>query len=255
MPLRPFLPFFMLLLLGPAHRSAAAEVRVAVAANFAPCLEELAPVFAEASGHRIQPIVGSTGRLVAQITAGAPFDVFLAADSRSCRRLVADGLADGDSRFTYALGSLVLWLATAPATEDRQLARLLNVPTVQRIALANPRLAPYGAAAVQALQRSGLDPELGGRAVLGSSVGQTWQFAASGHVQAAFLALSQVIGQDRGWHMVVPADLHEPIRQDAVLLKSARDEPAARAFLRFLRSEAAGKIMTKFGYRKGDGDP
>jgi hypothetical protein len=137
MPLRPFLPFFMLLLLGPAHRSAAAEVRVAVAANFAPCLEELAPVFAEASGHRIQPIVGSTGRLVAQITAGAPFDVFLAADSRSCRRLVADGLADGDSRFTYALGSLVLWLATAPATEDRQLARLLNVPTVQRIALAN----------------------------------------------------------------------------------------------------------------------
>jgi molybdate transport system substrate-binding protein len=132
---------------------------------------------------------------------------------------------------------------------------LLNVPTVQRIALANPRLAPYGAAAVQALQRSGLDPELGGRAVLGSSVGQTWQFAASGHVQAAFLALSQVIGQDRGWHMVVPADLHEPIRQDAVLLKSARDEPAARAFLRFLRSEAAGKIMTKFGYRKGDGDP
>ena len=238
--------------------AAAAEVRVAVAANFAPCLDKLAPLFGEATGHTVVPIVGSTGRLTAQIIAGAPFHVFLAADRKSCARLVAEGHASADSRFTYARGRLVLWLARTPAPPAGALPELLGQPWIKKVALANPRLAPYGEAARQALARSGLDPDLEGRVVLGTSVGQVQQFAASGHVQAAFLALSQVIDGKLGWHLVLPAELYDPIRQDAVLLdgaqKAGSDEAAAaRAFLEFLRTEAAAALMAEFGYAEGGG--
>ncbi len=242
------------LLMGTAHPAATAELRVAVAANFAPCLEQLAPLFEQSTGHTVVPIVGSTGRLAAQISAGAPFQVFLAANQSSCATLVAEGHALADSRFTYARGRLVLWLSQAPADTTAGLADLLALPWVKKVAMANPRLAPYGEAARQALAKLGLPADLAspthpdGRLVLGTSVGQVWQFAASGHVQGAFLALSQVKGNDRGWHLVVPPHLHQPIRQDAVVLTGAQDPDLARAFLAFLRTPQAAAIMARFGY-------
>jgi len=247
--------FGFLWLIAGAARSPAAEIRVAVAANFADGLAALAPLFTEQSGHSVTPIVGSTGRLFAQIQQGAPFDVFLAADSRRPLTLVDEELALRPR--VYAEGRLVFWSALGglAAEDDADLIRALEDPRLQHIALANPDLAPYGRAAVQTLGSMGLDSELGGRRVQGASVGQVWQFAVTGHAQGAFVALSQVQDEPTERYLIVPTRRHQPIAQMAVLLAGARDEQAAAAFLEFLAGEEARIIIQRYGYQVPESGP
>ncbi len=222
---------------------AAAEVRVAVAANFAAPMKALATRFQEESGHRLSLSFGASGQLFAQVVHGAPFQVFLSADEDKPRRLEARGLAVPGSRFTYAVGRLVLW---SPRAGDDPRARL-TAGDFRRLALANPKLAPYGAAARDWLQATGLWARLRGRLAVGQSVTQALQYARAGQADLALVAASQV--RDAGgtaWP--VPADRHRPLRQDAVLLARGADDTAARALLRYLRSPAARSLIADFGY-------
>ncbi len=225
------------------------EVRVAVAANFATPLKTLAAEFEKESGHTLALSAGASGKLYAQIKSGAPFDVFLSADDETPSRLEKEGDAVSGSRFTYAVGRLVLWSAQLN-TVDAQGA-VLKTGNFKHLALAAPHLAPYGAAAVQTMTQLGLLAALTPRFVQGESIGQTYSFVASGNAELGFVALSQVfengkISKGSGW--IVPASLHEPLRQDAVLLVRARDKVAARALLTFLKSEKARALIRAFGY-------
>ena len=225
------------------------EVRVAVAANFATPLKTLAAEFEKESGHTLALSAGATGKLYAQIKSGAPFDVLLSADDETPARLEKEGDGVTGSRFTYAVGRLVLWSAQAN-TIDAQGA-VLKTGNFKHLALAAPHLAPYGAAAVQTLTQLGLLAALTPRFVQGESIGQTYSFVASGNAELGFVALSQVfengrINRGSGW--IVPASLHEALRQDAVLLSRARDKPAARALLAFLQGSKARGLIRAFGY-------
>jgi molybdate transport system substrate-binding protein len=225
------------------------EVRVAVAANFATPLKTLAAEFEKDTGHTLALSAGATGKLYAQIRSGAPFDVFLSADDETPARLEKEGDAVAGSRFTYAVGRLMLWSAQ-PNTVDAQGA-VLKTGNFKHLALAAPHLAPYGAAAVQTLTQLGLLTALQPRFVQGESIGQTYSFVASGNAELGFVALSQVfengrINQGSGW--IVPASLHEPLRQDAVLLTRSRDKAAARALLAFLQGSKARGLIRAFGY-------
>jgi len=226
----------------------AEDVRVAVAANFAECLQKLSLPFHESTGHEVVAIVGSTGRHFAQISAGAPFDVFLAADQRHPRLLIENGNAVASSCFTYARGCLVLWIADGFDIADRNIGTVLADPRFTRVAMANPRLAPYGEAARQTLANLGLPDDLDGRVILGTSVGQTWQFAATGNTEAAFVALSQVQKMTAGQILIVPVELYDPVDQQAVLLNRAKTSSAAAAFMKFLASPAARLIIQSYGY-------
>ncbi len=226
----------------------AAEVRVAVAANFTHTLTRLQTQFETATAHRVTVISGSTGKLFAQITAGAPFDVLLSADTDAPTRLVASGLAVAQSQFTYARGRLVLWSAQADAARDAP--QSLRRGT-QRIALANPKHAPYGRAAEQALRALQVWESLQGRIVLGENVSQALQFAATGNALWALVGLAQVLDlppQQRGGYWEVPRTLYQPITQDAVLLVHGRDNSAAQEFIAFLRSAAARALIQRDGY-------
>lgn len=233
---------------------AAAEVRVAVAANFLQPLEAIAAALAAAGGPRVTPVPGATGRHFAQIVNGAPFDVFLAADRERPRRLVADGLAVAGSRFTYARGRLVLWAAPGVALPDGGLAAL-DPAVVRRFAIANPRLAPYGRAAAEALRRAGLLAALRGRLVQGENVGQALQYVVTGNASHGLVALAHARSPDApaGDWWPVPADWHGAIAQDAVLLRNAPDPAAARVFLDFLRGAAAAAVLERFGYAPAEG--
>lgn len=224
------------------------EVQVAVAANFRSCLEELATLFQTRTGHTVQVSVGSTGRHFAQIKAGAPFDIFLAADVQRPRLLEKDGLTVPGSRFTYAQGRLVLWAPGLEFIAGDSLTTILDDPDLTHLALANPRLAPYGYAArqtMEALERWGSLQEC---LVLGQSVGQAWQFTASGNAQAAFVALAQLDEASRRQALVVPETLHDPINQQAVLLLRGSENPAAQAFLPFLQGDEARAVIAAHGY-------
>ena len=226
----------------------AGEVTVAVAANAAEAVEALAADFEEETGHRVTVTVGSTGKLYAQILHGAPFDLFLAADQERPRLLVEQGLAVKDSQRTYAVGRLVLWSSDRTVSAS---AETLRAGSFRRLALANPDLAPYGAAARDTLREFGLWDELRPKIVLGENVGHAFAMTASGNAEFGFVALSSVLGtgnrhSKNRWD--VPARFHEPIRQDAVLLNRARDNPAARAFHRFLGSPRALETIESFGF-------
>lgn len=205
-------------------------VQIAVAANFAVPAKELATQFERASGHKTAISVGSTGKFYAQIRNGAPFDVFLSADEETPRRLEEEKLAVAGTRFTYAIGRLVLW-----SPQLRIDAEVLRTGNFKRLAIANPRLAPYGAAAQAALEKLGLWSAMQPRLVQGENIAQTFQFVASGNAELGFVALSQ-IAQAGGSHWVVPAPLHAPLRQDAVLLVRGEKNPAAKDFLVHLRN-------------------
>jgi molybdate transport system substrate-binding protein len=220
------------------------EVHVAVATNFASTARALADSFSADTGHRVVVSDGSTGKLYAQIVNGAPFEVFLAADVERPRRLEAEGHAVAGSRFTYALGRLVLWSPDAArVTGEDVLAR----EDFRHLAIANPELAPYGAAARALLERTGLWDRLQRRIVRGEDIGQTFQFVATGNAELGFVALSQTQGRN-GSQWIVPPDRYEPIEQQAVWIERSRDDEAARAFLTFLRSEIARKRIEHAGY-------
>lgn len=240
---------FLLLASTASLAALAADVQVAVAANVSAPMEKMAAAFAQATGHRVVMAVGSTGRFYAQIRHGAPYEVLLAADDQTPARLEREGLGVAGTRFTYATGRLVLW-SLRPGLVDAQ-GLVLRHGTFDRLAIADPRLAPYGAAALQAMERLGVLPALRPKLVQGESIAQAWQFVASGNAPLGFVSLSQVqregrIGSGSAW--VVPQALHDPIRQDAIVLAAGRDNPAARAFMAFLRGNPAREILRAYGY-------
>lgn len=226
--------------------ASAAQVRVAVASNFAGAMEGLTADFEAATGHRVSLSFGSTGKHYAQIRHGAPYDAFFAADARRPRLLEEEGHGVPGSRFTYAIGRLVLWSPREGLVDDG--GAVLRGAGFRHLAIANPRLAPYGRAAREVLEALGLWPGLRGRLVQGENIAQTFQFVASGNADLGFVALSQVRGPggDReGSQWEVPPELFAPIAQEAVLL---RDHPAARDFLEFVRSDRARALIRAYGY-------
>lgn len=226
-----------------------AQARVAVAANFADAARTLATDYARQSGQRIDISAASTGKLYAQIRNGAPFDVLLSADASTPRRLVEEGLADGSTLHDYAIGRLVLWSRDPARVKDGE--TLLRKGAITRLAIANPDLAPYGAAAREALVYVRRWEELKPTLVMGENVGQAAQFVVSGAAPLGLLPRSLVLEARKttpgsGWE--VPASWHAPIVQTAVLLKRGERNPAARGFLKFLQTPAAQKRIHAFGY-------
>lgn len=229
----------------------AAEVMAAVAANFTAPMKMLAKSFEQDTGHKLVLSFGSTGSFYAQIKNGAPFDVLLAADSDTPLRLEKDGLGVAGSRFTYATGRLVLWSPKAGVVDDQ--GSVLSSGKFQRLAIANPKLAPYGAAAMQVLANLGLEATVQPKLVQGENIAQAYQFTASENAQIGFVALSQVfmqghISQGSAW--VVPAHLHAPLQQDAIVLRKGQDNPGAQALRVYLQSEKARRTLQTFGYDK-----
>jgi molybdate transport system substrate-binding protein len=227
----------------------AGEVHVAVAANFAAPMARIAESFRAATGHVVKVSSGATGKFHSQIVAGAPFELLLAADDATPRRLVDEGHALGSSRFTYATGRLVLWSAT-PGFVDVQGAVLAS-GRFAHLAIANPKVAPYGRAAMEVLGARGLADALAPKLVTGESVAQAFQFVATGNAELGFVALSQVQVPGKastGSAWVVPAAMHAPILQDAVLLKRGESNPAAVALLAYLKSAPARELIGAFGY-------
>lgn len=216
-------------------------VRVAVASNFSAVAEDLAEKFESQSGHEVALSFGATGQLYAQISQGAPFGVFLAADVERPEKAIAEGLAFGGSFFVYAEGRLALY---GPGRDLWDGRRALE-GDFGRLAIADPEAAPYGRAAVEVLRALGLHEALEDKLVRGENIAQALQFVESGNAELGFVALSQV--QDKP-HWLVPAELHEPIGQGAVLLTEGQDNPAALAFLEFLKSEAAVAVIEAAGY-------
>ena len=228
-----------------AGAATASEVRVAVAANFTEPAREIARGFEAATGHRAVLSFGSSGQFYAQIANGAPFEVFLSADVERPQKAEAEGLAVPGTRFTYATGRLVLWSRTPGLVKGQAtLAR----GGFERLAIADPRTAPYGLAAVETLRSLGLYDRLSGKLVQGASIAQAYQFASTGAAEVGFVALSQVAKTRGGSRWIVPAHLHSPIAQQAVLLKPGADDPAARAFLAYLKGPQARAVIRRYGY-------
>ncbi len=226
-----------------------AEVQVAVASNFAAPAKSLSRAFERATGHRAVISLGATGKLYAQIRQGAPYEVLLAADAATPAKLIDEGLALADTRMTYAIGRLVLWSRDTDRIDSN--GKVLSQGQFRRLAIANPKLAPYGAAAVQTLQALGALDRIRPRLVEAANINQAFQFVASGNAELGFVALSQVTRHDRlqkGSAWVVPAHLHDPIIQDAVVLKLAGRNPAAQAWIRYLASNSAHEIIRSYGY-------
>jgi molybdate transport system substrate-binding protein len=225
----------------------AAEVSIAVAANFAAPMKIIAQNFERETGHKTLLAFGATGTFHAQIKNGAPFDVLLAADASTPSQLEKEGLAVAGSRHTYAVGRLVLWSSQAGLVDAQ--GEVLKSKSFKRLALANPKLAPYGAAALQVLQGLGLNDRV--PLVEAAHIGQVFQFVASGNAELGFVALSQAFENGKlrsGSAWVVPARLHAPLRQDAVLLTHGQHKPAAQAFLNHLRSDKAKAVIQAYGY-------
>ena len=224
----------------------AAEVHVAVAANFTEPAKAIAAAFQTATGHSATLSFGASGQFYSQMAAGAPFEVFLSADAERPAKAEADGLGIKGTRFTYAIGRLVLYSKT-PGLVDSA-GKVLGGARFQRLAIADPVSAPYGVAAIETLKALGLYDRVKPKIVMGSSIAQAYQFVDTGAAEAGFVALSQVINVQGGSRWLVPGRDHTPITQQAILLKTGDQNPAARAFLAFLRSPAAAAIIRRYGY-------
>jgi molybdate transport system substrate-binding protein len=236
------------LALGVVLPAQAGQTNVAVAANFTNAAKEIAQAFEDKTGDDAVLSFGSTGQLYAQISQGAPFEVFLAADDERPRKAVNEGLAVKGSEFTYATGKIVLW------SEDPKLVQgtvTLENGEFEKIAIANPTAAPYGAAAVQAMRALKLYDRLEPKIVQGNNIAQTYQFVETGNAELGFVALSQVANTAEGSRWLVPRDLYDTIRQDAVLLNNGADSEPAKAFLAFLKGPEAARIMERYGYGTG----
>lgn len=226
--------------------AAAADLRVAVASNFVEPAREIAHRYEARTGHRVIISFGASGQLFAQITQAAPFDVFLSADEERPAGLEARGLAAQGSRFTYASGRLVLWSRQAGLVDPQ--GRILARGGFRKLAIADPKTAPYGLAALEVLGALGHRERLAPRLVSGTSITQTFQFVQTGAAELGFVALSQVKDIKGGSRWIVPARLHSPIRQQAVLLSRSAANPEARAFLAYLRGSEARAIIRRYGY-------
>ena len=224
-------------------------VQVAVAANFTAPARALAEVFARTTGHEARLSFGATGAFYTQIKNGAPFDVLLAADDERPARLEKEGDTVAGSRFTYATGQLVLWSAKPGLVDDE--GAVLKHGQFGKIAIANPKNAPYGAAAVEAMEKLGLAATLQPKLVTGESIGQTFNFIATGNAELGFVALAQVLDGGKlksGSMWVVPAQYHAPIIQDAVILKRAASNPAAKAWMELLKTPQSKALIRSYGY-------
>jgi len=233
----------------PAPPALAARVRVAVAANFTAAAKEIGVLFEQATGHEASYSFGSTGQLYAQITQGAPFEVFLAADQVRPAQAIAAGLAVADSRFTYARGRLVLFSRDESLVTD---ATTLRNPGITKVAITNPVTAPYGAAAVAVMQTLGVYAGLAPRLVRGNNIAQTYQFVETGNAEVGFVALSQLAQYHAGSRWLVPDHLHPALDQDAVLLRRGADNRAAHGFMAFLKGPAAAAVKMRYGYDTGN---
>ncbi|WP_417312626.1 molybdate ABC transporter substrate-binding protein [Ectopseudomonas khazarica] len=247
--LKPLKHSLLVLGLVFAGSTLADEVKVAVAANFTAPMQAIAPGFEKATGHKLVAAFGATGQFYAQIRNGAPFEVFLAADDSTPGKLESEGLTVEGSRFTYAIGGLVLWSAAADYLDGS--AAALKAGQFKHLSIANPKAAPYGLAATQVLDKLGLSETLRGKLVEGQNITQAHQFVSSGNAELGFVALSQVykdgkISSGSAW--IVPGDMYEPIKQDAVILKPGANNPAASALVDYLKGPEAARIIESFGY-------
>jgi molybdate transport system substrate-binding protein len=249
MKTRYFPLFAGLVALGLPMSLRAAEVQVAVAANFTAPMRAIAAAFEQDTGHKARLAFGSSGKFYAQIRNGAPFQVFLSADDEKPARLEQAGMAVAGTRFTYAIGQLALWSAKAGYVDNK--GEVLKQGAYAHLAIANPKLAPYGAAAIEVLKNLGLLETVQPRLVQGENIAQTYQFVASGNAELGFVALSQVTRDGRltqGSAWIVPAHLHAPIRQDAVILANGKDNAAASALMAYLKSDKAKAVIRAYGY-------
>jgi len=242
---------FVLTLLFVAYATSlrAEQALVAVAANFSAPMQQIALAFQKDTGHQLKLSFGATGGIYAQIKNGGPFDVFLSADQLTPQKIEAEGLGVPQTRFTYATGQLVLWSKQDGLVDDK--GQVLRSKNIQRIALANPKLAPYGAAALEAMTQLGLLDELKPKLVQGDNIAQTYQFVSTQNAQLGFVALSQVFADGKitsgsGW--VLPSSLYKPILQDAILLKNGKDNSAAKALMLYMKGDKAKEMIKRFGY-------
>jgi len=225
------------------------EVMVAVAANFTAPMKEIAAAFEEKTGHKATLAFGSSGKFLAQIENGAPFEVFLSADQAKPVKLEASGSAVKGTRFTYAQGGLALW----SAVDEQDTKALLASGDFNKVSLANPKLAPYGEAAIQTLANMKLSEKTESKWVMGENISQTWQFVSTGNAKIGFVALSQIMEDGKiksGSAWIIPADFYQPIRQDAVLLEKGKDNKAAAALLEYLKSDDVKAVITRYGYSR-----
>jgi molybdate transport system substrate-binding protein len=246
-PLRKI--FFLFILACVESIAQADEVQVAVAANFTAPMQKIALEFEKDTGHKAILMFGSTGKFYAQIKNGAPFEVLLAADTETPAKLVREGNAVAGSQFTYAVGKLVLWSSKPGLVDDK--GAVLNSATIAHVSFCNPKLAPYGAAAVETMKSLGLYDALKPKLVEGENIAQAYQFVVSGNAEIGFVALSQVyrdgkIADGSAW--IVPANLYSQIRQDAVILDKGKNRAAAAELIRYLKSDKARAVMKTYGY-------
>jgi molybdate transport system substrate-binding protein len=229
--------------------ASADEVQVAVAANFTAPMQKIAADFEKDTGHKATLAFGATGKFYAQIKNGAPFQILLAADDETPAKLDKEGMTVSGSRFTYAIGTLVLWSAKPDFVDAK--GEVLEKGNFEHIAIANPKLAPYGASAMETMAKMGVADKLANKFVQGENIAQTYQFVATGNAELGFVALSQVmkdgkIGSGSAW--VVPARMHAPIRQDAVILTTGKDSKAAAELMKYLKSAKALAVIKSYGY-------
>ncbi|MEN9490261.1 MAG: molybdate-binding periplasmic protein ModA [Pseudomonadota bacterium] len=241
----------MLSVVGVVPGALADEVKVAVAANFTAPMQKIAVEFEKDTGHKALVSTGATGAFYAQIKNGAPFEVFLSADDETPAKLEAEGAGVKGSRFTYAIGRLVLWSAKPGFVDAR--GEVLKKGDFNKLALANPKTAPYGSAALEVMKKLGVQEALQPKIVQGENISQTFQFVSTGNAEVGFVALSQV-WQDgvlkSGSAWIVPADLYAPIRQDAILLAKGEGKPAAEALLKYLKGDKAKAVIKSYGYER-----
>lgn len=235
-------------LLAVATSAQADEVTVAVAANFTAPMQKIAVEFEKDTGHKVVASFGSTGKFYAQIKGGAPFEVLLAADDETPAKLIAENAALAGSQFSYAIGKLVLWSGLPGVVDDK--GEVLVKGNYDHISLANPKLAPYGAAGIEVMKALGAFDSQQGKIVMAENITQAYQFVSTGNAQLGFVALSQVLkdGKIEGSSWLVPAKLYKPIRQDAVILEKGRDKAAAVALVKYLKGDKAVGVIKSFGY-------
>ena len=227
----------------------AAQTNIAVAANFTDAAKEIAAVFHQKTGHEAVLSFGSSGQFYTQITQDAPFQIFLSADNERPKKLVDEGLGVAESRFTYAIGKLVLWSKTPDLVKGEE---TLKTASFAKLSICNPVAAPYGAAAVEAMKSLKVYDALQPKLVEGANITQAFQFVQTGNAEVGFIALSQLTGNDTGSRWLVPQKLYTPILQDAVLLKKGASNEAATAFITFLKGPEARAIIEKYGYEVGE---